>query len=306
MLSEPVAPLVRFENGVTLSQFELADLAVKPGHNLPISLFWEVAEQTDLSQELVYELIVVDEAGTVLRRDLNKVGPDWLAVWPLETAVLENSSLYIRPETPTGTYEVQLQLREGDTFLNRRTFNPFQQNSNPITIGQFTVEPWPLVTMMPDFETAVAANFGSFITLSGFDLNQETSSLDLTLYWQTQTQPDDNYTIFIHLVDQNGVIVQQVDQVPISGLRPTGGWRPEEILIDSYQIPIPKGTLSGEYHLQMGLYLPDSFSRLPITVNDTSHQMINLLSIQSLFLRLSFWTYFEIYINISSITIVAG
>ncbi|MEM7330877.1 MAG: glycosyltransferase family 39 protein [Chloroflexota bacterium] len=262
-------PLIEFENEIQLSQFELADLSVRPGNNLPLTLFWLLPSENNGTNELIYEIKVIDESGAVLRHDLNKVGPDWLESLPSNTAVRENNSLYIYPEAVPGDYTVQIQLREGEQFLNRQSWNPFQRNSQPQTVAHFTVEPFPLNTEMPAFETAVSAQFSNFITLAGYDLEQTAGQLGLTFYWQTNSQPNNNYLIFIHLVNEAGEIVQQVDQVPVGGLRPTGTWRPNEVLVDAYTMPLPSELESGTYQLRLGFSLPETFDRLPVSLADS-------------------------------------
>ncbi len=261
-------PLLQYENGIQLNEVELADNLVKPGHNLPLTLFWSLPQEVTEPDEFAYELIVIDENGDQLRNDAGILGPDWLANWPINTAVRENSSIYIRPESEPGEYRLQIQLREGETLLNRATRIPFSRSNQPQTIGEFTIEPWPLNTEMPSFETAVSAQFDPFITLPGYDLEQTDSQIDLTLYWQTDQQPDNNYLLFIHIVDEASEIVQQVDQVPVTGLRPTGGWRPDEVLIDNYSIPLSSELTAGTYEIRLGFFHPESATRLPVLVDD--------------------------------------
>lgn len=257
---------IQFENDVTLYNVQLADLSVRPGHNLPLSLFWQIPTTTASGAELVYELRVVDDAGQTLRQDENRVGPDWFSAWDGETAVRENNSIYIYPEAAPGEYEIELRVRQGERWLERQSWWPFG-NGRAITIGKFTVEPWPLNTEMPSFEQPIGADFGGFVTLVGMDFEERPSTLDFTLHWQTHTPPDNNYLIFVHLVNDAGEIVSQIDQIPVSGLRPTGGWRAGEVLVDSYQLPLPPDLPMGVYDGRIGLYLPDSFTRMPITLN---------------------------------------
>lgn len=264
--SQPIARIN--EHGLTLQEFELVDLKVRPGHNLPVRLYWQANDTAVNPSQLIYELTVLDSSGQPLRRDINKVGPDWLDKWPLEKTLRENNNLYIYPETQPGAYTVWLQVRQGDRPLQIK--RPFSLNpQEQLEVGRFTVEPWPLLTEMPSFSRPIAANFGPFATLAGADIEPRETAVDLTLYWQTQAEFDNNYLLFMHLVDAQGNIAAQIDQIPVNGLRPTGGWRPGEVLIDTYQLPLPPELDPGTYQINIGFYLPDTAVRLPVSQNET-------------------------------------
>jgi hypothetical protein len=78
----------------------------------------------------------------------------------------------------------------------------------------------------------------------------------LTLYWQTSTWLDTDYTVFVHSLDANGVLIGQADGPPIANHYPTSSWRPEEVVQDSRPVP------AGDHYL-VGLYDPTSGERLP-------------------------------------------
>jgi hypothetical protein len=88
--------------------------------------------------------------------------------------------------------------------------------------------------------------------------------LSLTLHWQAITTLDTSWKVFVHLVNDEGEIVAQKDQIPGAGQFPTTGWLPDEYLADSYNILIPADTPPGHeaYRLKVGLYNADT--RLPV------------------------------------------
>jgi len=90
--------------------------------------------------------------------------------------------------------------------------------------------------------------------------------LPLTLYWQGQNTFDKNWSVFVHLLDQDGRIVSRQDQIPGGGQFPTTGWVPGEFLTDTYNLRIPADTPPGQasYHLEIGLYDANDFRRLPV------------------------------------------
>ncbi|MEM7332599.1 MAG: glycosyltransferase family 39 protein, partial [Chloroflexota bacterium] len=116
-------------------------------------------------------------------------------------------------------------------------------------------------------ETAVSqnANFNNQISLIGLD--REPTVVDNTiqfgLIWQSERRVDINYTVFVHLLDENNEIVEQSDGQPTEGIYPTAAWAPNEQILDRrhWVTSAP----SGNYRLQIGLYDLQTGVRLPVT-----------------------------------------
>jgi hypothetical protein len=118
--------------------------------------------------------------------------------------------------------------------------------------------------------------FGDRITLLGFNLQDENEkpieqtagtslpnfklnpvqTAHLTLFWQAETQPTADYTVFIHLTDAAGQLIAQFDGPPATGAYPTSLWDPGEIIIDERlltNIPLSFASLQvGLYHSHLG------------------------------------------------------
>src|SRR5947209_20344033 len=93
----------------------------------------------------------------------------------------------------------------------------------------------------------------------------------MILYWHpTERSLGPPYSVFVHLLGDNGAIVAQRDAVPLNGARPTPTWVPGEYLADSYDIAVPPDASRGQYTLEVGLFDPVSGSRLPATVGSSS------------------------------------
>ena len=255
-----------FENGIALQKIALADTAVRPGHALPITLFWQINNQAALT-DLQYELTVVARDGAVLRSQQGLPGANWLSVWQPDQLLREPSGLYFPPDTPPGIYQLQMQLKQGDELVRGRPFWwPFSQGS--VNVGKIEVMPWPLETSLPEDVTLIEAQFGDAIQLYGYDLAVDPATFQLTLYWQTIAAPGTNWFVFVHLVDASGEIVSQRDLVPAEGLRPTIGWRATELITDTHLLPLPPDLPAGQYSLRVGLFEPDSFLRPFVTLNN--------------------------------------
>jgi hypothetical protein len=84
------------------------------------------------------------------------------------------------------------------------------------------------------------------------------------LTWHSETATDTDYAVFVHLVDDGGHILAQLDAQPASGTRPTSGWLPGEYVTDRHQLTVPEDAAPGPVRVMVGLYDPATLERLPI------------------------------------------
>ena len=84
---------------------------------------------------------------------------------------------------------------------------------------------------------------------------------------------DRNYTVFVHLIDANGEMMDAYDSPPRQGLVPTTGWRVNDPVADGVIISIDDTISPGEYRLAIGLYDSMTLERLMIS-GSASDQII--------------------------------
>ena len=127
-------------------------------------------------------------------------------------------------------------------------------------LGQIEISGVPL----PDG----AHNFDDQIALLDWEIDQSTlvsgSRLNVTATWQSLQAIDNNYTLFIQVLDENDQIVGQLDTWPLQGTLPTSSWEVGETLNDSYKIQLDSGLSAGNYRVIMGWYLLADLRRLPV------------------------------------------
>ncbi|GIV78333.1 MAG: hypothetical protein KatS3mg050_2727 [Litorilinea sp.] len=115
----------------------------------------------------------------------------------------------------------------------------------------------------------VDAHFEGGMHLVGSDFPQGGAGtpgdvLPFVLYWNTATPIQDDYTLFIHLVDEQGNKLFQFDGVPVQGRHPTRQWRPGEVFSDPYLLQIPDSATPGVASLWIGFYALDTEERVPV------------------------------------------
>lgn len=101
-------------------------------------------------------------------------------------------------------------------------------------------------------ETETAVSFAETITLRGWRLHQSADALTVTLAWQAQAPIAQNFTAYVHLLNDAGELVAQLDRPPAG--YPTADWRVGEIVQDSYRVPLPPDLPPGQYTLRTGFY----------------------------------------------------
>ena len=109
---------------------------------------------------------------------------------------------------------------------------------------------------------------GDSIALQAYGLSPTAVSsgqiVRLSLIWSAHQPVEQDYTVFIHVLDQTGRLVAQVDRQPWGGLHPTSAWQPGQTVTDRYGLLIDETFPTGRYQLAIGLYAWPSLERLPV------------------------------------------
>jgi hypothetical protein len=172
-------------------------------------------------------------------------------------------SVPVPPEAGSGTYgwHVRLNEQEGDA-------------GRVYIIGG---EDMPLAReVSPEVPVQVTWGSPAMVRLVGYDLDGSPQGpLKLTLYWEGLRTPPLSYKVFTHLVNAEGRVVAQRDDFPAQGTRPTTTWRPDEIVVDTYTIPLGPDVLPGTYTLIVGFYDAATGTRLAPVLDEAGRVQPN-------------------------------
>ena len=119
--------------------------------------------------------------------------------------------------------------------------------------------------------TPLPANLGGNFAILGVDAQPEAltpgATAIVTVAWRALAPTATDYSVFIHLVDDEGLIVAQRDTMPGGGLRPTSQWQPGEVRVERYRVPIPATAYTPDHgRWAVGLYSSQTGARLPVTL----------------------------------------
>ena len=115
----------------------------------------------------------------------------------------------------------------------------------------------------------------SRIALLGYCLDEGSLSpgqiARIDLLWQAAAAPiAGRYKVFLHLVNDQGVVVSQHDGEPAAGARPTDTWQPGDRIADRHGLPLPADLPPGDYSIVAGLYPLEGGDRLPVCEDEGS------------------------------------
>lgn len=109
------------------------------------------------------------------------------------------------------------------------------------------------------------------------------SAVKLTLYWRSLAVMDRDWSVFVHIVDENGIVVAQRDTYPGLGLMPTPKWAAGQTLADTYVINLPPATYApSKARIEIGLYDYNTNERLLVVTGQNPDAGRDALTLWSL------------------------
>ena len=188
--------------------------------------------------------------------------------WREGQVIYDPRQLELLPGTPPGEYQIEIipveiystEALEADT-------------GEPVLVGPVEVpRRAPLPVEALDIEHPQEAILGDKVRLLGYNMEsgfRPGDGIHLTLFWQCLEEMERSYIVFAHLVDPGDNLVAQKDNPPVDGFYPTTKWEVGEIVRDQYDLLISPEAQSGEYQLEIGMYLVETGQRLAILSEET-------------------------------------
>jgi hypothetical protein len=238
--------------GLRLLGFDL-DLTetVRPGDQATAWLWWQVVEP---GSALVVALELDNK-----QQALTLTGPFALGNdnWPVDGIIRTPVEARVPAAVESGGYNLELRLQSARD----------NEQQYEVSLGAVQVAARERNFAVPHVTQSVEANFGDQITLLGYDLDlsqvESGGVVRLVLVWQAQVEMATPYQVFVHLVDDSGQIISQIDRQPQAGDAPTTGWLPGEVIVDEIEVPAA-ANLAQVTGINVGLYNPANGERLPV------------------------------------------
>ncbi len=95
-------------------------------------------------------------------------------------------------------------------------------------------------------------------------------AVSVSLIWSADEALAEDYTVFVHLLAEDGSLLAQHDGAPMFGTRPTTTWNRGEQLLDRHELVVAEPGVGGNGRLLIGMYRPDALERLPWENGETA------------------------------------
>lgn len=221
----------------TLLGYHLPRDQASAGETIPLTLFWRA--DTPPTRDYTFR-VQWDNALTDALPIANPQFPT--STWRAGEIVRGQYAITIPLEAREGTTPLRIVLSDGQYA----------------DLAPFTIQKTDRGFVAPRVSFPQRARFSDYIELVGYDLSSSKlkpgETLTVTLYWRARARMDKSYTVFVHLLDQNGKVVAQEDALPLKGARPTTTWVPNEYLADTYTLALKTDTPRGTYRIEVGWY----------------------------------------------------
>lgn len=251
-------PHIPINETLTLIGHTFADSWVPPGAELSGKIFWQADQAPDRDYDIRFTLLGPDQRQYGRSEiPLSEAYPS--SQWRAEEIVGAAYRSRIPAIAPPGNYPLLVNVidpQSGEMFKS-------------ITLAYIHVQAQKRNFTLPDDVTPVSVFLNDEIELVGYKLHDKEvaprEKFGLTLYWRSLTIPNDNYTVFVHVMGPDQSMRGQWDSMPVGGQAPTGGWIPGEIIEDHYEVPMQKDAPPWEYDVFVGMYNPATGQRLPVS-----------------------------------------
>jgi 4-amino-4-deoxy-L-arabinose transferase-like glycosyltransferase len=252
---------------VALLGYGLSAADLHPGDVLELSLRWQGL--THILQNYSVFVHLVDAEGRmwaqhdgVPQRELHPT-----THWVEGEIISDPRELLLPQDLPHGRYRLQTGMYLPQTMEHLPVFRDDGDLAGEAAVLDYVrVAGDTPEALAPD--EVVAFNLGNEVTLSGYDLEvsgtRPGSTVHLVLYWRAERQIDEDYTVFVHLVDADGRISGQQDNEPEGGFYRTSFWDVGEVVRDEHELTIDADAMPGEHWIEIGMYVLATGRRLTV------------------------------------------
>lgn len=227
-------------------QVDTAADNLRPGEDLPLTLYWQGITAEGQAATAVYEALLRDESGqdTTIWQGQPTQGRYPPSQWRDGELVVDRTQWSIPRDQPAGTYTLLLRA-----------------DAVAVGMGTITVAGVPRLFEPPSVEHKLEIGLGDALQLYGSTIELTANDLRVELVWHALVEVDTDYTVFVHVVDENGQNAAQRDVMPVDNTYPTTLWVSGEYVPDTH---VFSDLPPGRYTLRVGLYNPPNGQRLPL------------------------------------------
>jgi len=264
------------EDRVALVGYDLDAVSVGPGDKLCLTLYWRATAPVDEEYTVFVHLLSRD--GSVVGQDdsapISGLYPT--IYWQEGQTVGDRHCLEVHEDSHEDRYLLEAGMYQPGTGTRLEVVDASGTAvANRIMVDYVWVGDRQGPAPHPAHQ--IGADLGGELRLLGYDVGRGLAAGDegvfdvepgamipVTVYWQAVASMERDYTVFLHLVDQQGRIWGQSDSEPEHGFYPTSFWHAGEVVLDRHEVPVDALAPAGDYALIAGVYAWDTGDRLPV------------------------------------------
>jgi hypothetical protein len=228
----------RLTPDIILSSYATDHQRLIPGEPIRLRLDWELDRAPE--DNIGLQINVIDRNGVPIVSSF----PAYAAAQWEADAFSTYHALSIPEDAPPQVVNISVAIDYRAAIIGRST------------VTETSIQPPPVE--VPETPVGQIAS----VTVHAADIIPTEDALHIEVLWETSAELPRDYQVLMHLVPVGDVQpVATGDAPPVGGSYPTSAWRPGDVITDNYRVPLTD-VPPGEYQLNTGFYLLDTFERL--------------------------------------------
>jgi len=271
-LPDDLPPLeVTFGQFIRLHGCQVDRPRLLPGETLAVTCYWQALKPLAKDYYIYHHLLGRGEEPVGKEHGYPGSGSFPTSLWPVGQVVAATEWVRVGEEIAAPVLgRLAVGVYDPDTDKHLVPADPQGQPLGLIFAGQVKIAaPEAQVVEVPN---PVRYTVGDTVALIGYTVEPEATTpggtLRVTLYWEAMTTPPEDYTVFVHLLDESGTLRGQGDGPPMLGDYPTSLWEPGEVIVDEHRVTIYTDAPPRRYRLAVGLYRLADGVRQPVRDSD--------------------------------------
>ena len=244
---------------------------VRRGDPLSVTLYWQPLAEMEQNYNVFVHVLGRDEQVIAQEDTYPGMGSYPTSLWQVGGVIKDTYGMYVLPESKAPSrFRVEVGIYDRSTGEVLPAFDGAGHPIQGVTVAQGKVT----TRQEPRYSggTPVAFDLDRQVSLTGYKVDKVDvkagETINVALYWRARKKMAEDYTVFVHLVDEEGTIWGQHDSQPVNGYYPTSFWDQDEIVKDKHAFIVGEDTPPGKYRIEVGMYRLADGQRLTIVDQD--------------------------------------
>lgn len=268
MMQEPRPQIVLSDQNIVpqvqVLGYDLKPATPQPGAPLRLSIYYNARER--MYPMYSSTLTVTDITGKLIGDYDSFPGSRYFPTYrwyELGNFYRDDYTIVLPADAPAGLYHLDLAWHEFDI----NTGVSSDDKTYRVSLGEVRVGDLAATNIAHPASQHIGDAI-TFLGWSGETTVARGQTLNLDLFWRAEKSIAESYTVFVHLVNAEGLFVTDADAPPSRGLYPTNRWNVGEGVRDRHSLKIPAEVAPGKYFIEIGMYLPATNTRLSVGASD--------------------------------------